>query len=165
MMSLSIAFADGREVELSGEDPQAVSDELGALGYEDLAEEAFDGAKRRASIRVDEGTLPRFAPALDHLRTATPADFESVPGPQHVDDPIAARDACLIRLGASPLTYRLRSWEFGGEDRTFWSYTGTYAEGDRLVDNSGDALTVLSVERQATPIDDGVLVLERERRP
>jgi hypothetical protein len=67
-------------------------------------------------------------------------------------------------LSVSPLRYRLRSWEFAGEDRTFWSYTGVYNDGDRIVAAPGETLTVLKVEQQATPVEDGVLLVERERK-
>lgn len=162
-MSLSIVFEDGGDAELAGDPLRMLADEVGALGFEDLANEVWERAKKHANFQVDEESLPRIARALDHLRNAAPAEFESVPRP-HADDLIAARNECLVRLGISPLTYRLRSWEFGGEDRTFWSYTGSYEKGDRLVDGSGEPMTVLSVELQATPIEDGVLVVERAQR-
>ena len=51
----------------------------------------------------------------------------------------------------------------GGEERTFWSYTGTYEESDRIVEAQANVYDVIRVERQATPLDEGVLLVQSSR--
>jgi hypothetical protein len=75
------------------------------------------------------------------------------------------REGWIVNLGEAPLTYRLRSWQFTWQeqDQTFWSYTGAYVKGDRLVNGVGDAFTVFSVEQEATRMEPGLLLVERWR--
>ena len=63
-----------------------------------------------------------------------------------------------------PWAYRLRSWEFqDGEERTFWSYTGSYEANDRIVEAQSKVYDVVRVERQATPLEHGVLLVQSSR--
>jgi hypothetical protein len=108
-------------------------------------------------VLSEQADLRLAARAFDHLRNAgSGRTGEGI---------ISARDSLLGQLGIAPLTYRMRSWQFNWEeqDQTFWSYTGVYEQGDRLVNGKGEAFTVKTVERQATPYEDGVLVVERMR--
>ena len=166
-MSLSILFpAEHYEIEIEArDDVMALAEELAALGDEESAMQADRGyQKPHAHLEITDVNARSVARALDHLRNQHRVPFEEIetaPSHRHLND---ARDALLTRLGMSPLTYRLRSWEFGGKDETFWSYTGQYEAGDRMVAAPDEVFTVVSVEKPATPVDDGVLVVERLRR-
>ena len=135
-------------IEVSEEDADAIIAEVDALG----ATDAIGGpAPDRRTLTVTNENAAVIVRALDHVRNA---------GHSHraAQD---ARDSLLRYLALSPLGYRLRSWEFGGgEERAFWSYTGTYEETDRIVDGQGRLYEVIRVERQATPLEDGVLLVQ-----
>lgn len=45
----------------------------------------------------------------------------------------------------------------------FWRYTGPYNAGDRLVTGEGSVWRVSEVVREATPVEDGVPVVESWR--
>jgi hypothetical protein len=144
---ITIKLPDGDEYEITNTEEAAdLERELDALGMSD----ALRGNHPiRVQLEVNEGNYERVARALDHLRNAGNAGPET-----H-----AVREAVLARLKISPLTYALRSWEFDGEDLTFWSYTGQYSEADRIV-HRGEVLRVVKVAQQATPARDGVLIVE-----
>ena len=138
-------------IEVTEDDADAVIAELDALG---AAEAIQRPAPDLLTLTVTNDNATVILRALDHLRNA---------GNSHraTQD---ARDSLLRYLALSPLTYKLRSWEFGGgEERAFWSYTGTYEETDRIVDGQGRAYEVIRVERQATPLKDGVLLVQTLR--
>ena len=138
-------------IEVTEDAADAVIAELDALG----AADAVKGpAPDRLTLTVTNENATVILRALDHVRNA---------GNSHraTQD---ARDSLLRYLALSPLTYKLRSWEFGGgEERAFWSYTGTYEESDRIVDGQGRVYEVIRVERQATPLKDGVLLVQTVR--
>ena len=138
-------------IEVTEDAADAVIAELDALG----AADAIQGpAPDRLTLTVTNENATVILRALDHVRNA---------GNSHraTQD---ARDSLLRYLALSPLTYKLRSWEFGGgEERAFWSYTGTYEETDRIVDGQGRVYEVIRVERQATPLKDGVLLVQTVR--
>lgn len=138
-------------IEVTEDAADAVIAELDALGAADAVERS---APDRLTLTVTNENAPVILRALDHVRNA---------GNSHraTQD---ARDSLLRYLALSPLTYKLRSWEFGGgEERAFWSYTGTYEETDRIVDAQGRVYEVIRVERQATPLKDGVLLVQTVR--
>jgi hypothetical protein len=138
-------------IEVTEDDANAVIAELAALGAADAIQRS---APDRLTLTVTDENATVISRALDHVRNA---------GNSHraTQD---ARDSLLRYLALSPLTYKLRSWEFaGGEERAFWSYTGTYEETDRIVDGQGRVYEVIRVERQATPLEDGVLVVQTFR--
>ena len=138
-------------IEVTEDDAEAIAAEVAALGAADAIQgPAPDGL----TLTVTEENATVILRALDHVRNA---------GNSHraTDD---VRDSLLRYLALSPLTYKLRSWEFGGgEERTFWSYTGTYQETDRIVDGQGRVYEVIRVERQATPLEEGVLLVQTSR--
>jgi hypothetical protein len=138
-------------IEVTEDAADAVIAELDALGAADAVERS---APDRLTLTVTNENATVILRALDHVRNA---------GNSHraTQD---ARDSLLRYLALSPLTYKLRSWEFGGgEERAFWSYTGTYEETDRIVDAQGRVYEVIRVERQATPLKDGVLLVQTVR--
>lgn len=116
---------------------------------------------RFGTIKVTHELAWELSRALDHLSNT---ERGAPTGP--TDKPrqfVAAREALLERLAVAPLTYRLRSWQLGERELTFWSYTGEYRDGDRLVAADGSAWRVTEVARQATPAEDGVLIVEAWR--
>lgn len=138
-------------IEVTEDAADAVIAELDALGAADAVQRS---APDRLTLTVTNENATVILRALDHVRNA---------GNSHraTQD---ARDSLLRYLALSPLTYKLRSWEFGGgEERAFWSYTGTYEESDRIVDGQGRVYEVIRVERQATPLKDGVLLVQTVR--
>ncbi len=138
-------------IEVTEDAADAVIAELDALGAGDAIQRS---APDRLTLTVTNENATVILRALDHVRNA---------GNSHraTQD---ARDSLLRYLALSPLAYKLRSWEFGGgEERAFWSYTGTYEETDRIVDGQGRVYEVIRVERQATPLKDGVLLVQTVR--
>ena len=140
-----------RSVELLEDEATAISAEVDALGAGDaIRGSAGDGQ----TLVVDDGNVGVIVRALDHVRNAQGAN----PGLDEV------RDSLLRYVALSPLTYRLRSWEFqAGEERTFWSYTGAYGENDRIVIAQASVFDVVRVEREATPLEHGVLLVQSSR--
>ena len=63
------------------------------------------------------------------------------------------------RLGEPPRFYRMRLPEEA--DYVFWSYSGPYREGDRLVYHFGEEYRVIAVAPSEDDIFDEVLVVER----
>ena len=138
-------------IEVTDDAADALIAELDALGARDALRRP---APDRLTLTVTNENATLVLRALDHVRNAG----NSYRATQD------ARDSLLRYLALSPLTYKLRSWEFGGgEERAFWSYTGTYEEADRIVDGQGRVYEVIRVERQATPIEDGVLLVQTVR--
>ena len=140
-----------RTIEVTEDEATAITAEVEALG----ALDAIRGSAPDSQIlEVDDDNVSVIVRALDHVRNAH--------GSHRGTD--EARDSLLRYVAHSPLTYRLRSWEFpGGEERTFWSYTGTYEESDRIVEAQANVYDVIRVERQATPLDEGVLLVQSSR--
>ena len=140
-----------RSVEISEDEATAINAEVDALGVGDaIRESAGDGQ----TLVVDDGNVGVIVRALDHVRNGLGAS----PGTDE------ARDSLLRYVALSPLTYRLRSWEFqAGEERTFWSYTGAYEENDRIVVSQSSVFDVVRVEREATPLEHGVLLVQSSR--
>ena len=140
-----------RTVQLSEDESEAISAEVDALG----AGDAVHGSEPDDRILVvDDGNVGVIVRALDHVRNAQGAN-------SGVDE---ARDSLLRYVALSPLTYRLRSWEFqAGEERTFWSYTGAYEAHDRIVAAQSNVFDVVRVEREATPLEHGVLLVQSRR--
>jgi len=140
-----------RTINVSDHEASAISAEVDALG----ASDAIRGAPPDGQIlEVTEGNVAVISRALDHVRNAGGSDGA-------IEE---ARDSLLRYVGFSPLTYKLRSWEFqGGEERTFWSYTGTYEENDRLVEAQAKVYEVVRVERPATPLEHGILLVQSSR--
>ncbi len=159
---LTITFEDGREYGIpAGDDIAAVHRELELLDATDLADRIKG---RHGDLRIGRGNAPRLVRALDHLRNAHPQQFDDVELNEQHRPLFEARDQLLTRYPTAPLTYRLRSWELDGNDAIFWSYSGPYEEGDRLVTPGGHAWRVLEAVREATKIDNGVLVVESWRQ-
>jgi len=117
-------------------------------------------------IRFLDGLLPRLTKRL--VERAMDAELSEHLGYERGQaPPVGAGNACN---GITPktihttLTYKLQSWEFQrGEERTFWSYTGTYEESDRIVEGQANVYEVIRVERQATPLEHGVLLVQTIR--
>jgi hypothetical protein len=149
---VTILTQDRREFEVTPEEGRALSDELDALGAGDQMVDTREGA----TLVVTSENVRTTARALDHLRNRGDMSREA-------ND---ARDALLRALRIAPIEYRLRSWQFdaGEQDKTFWSYTGTYQPGDRLITGAGEVLEVASVEHEASPLEPGVLAVDRLRR-
>jgi hypothetical protein len=160
---VTLRFPDGQEDRLSA--PDAVNrliHELELIGAQDVGQQlaVCRGSKTGVFMVADENARP-LARALDHLRNLEPemwgAGFtqdEAAEELRHI------RDHLLDRLDPPPLTYHLQSWQFGGKERTFFSYSGQYEKGDRLVAGSDEAFHVVDVRKQATQNDDGVLFVE-----
>lgn len=129
-------------------DVTALSEELYALGAD--AQIVKDSSSPNTQVTNVEGEV--VARALDHLHNQGASS----------KDILAARNNLLKQLHITPRNYRLRSWHLSWEeqDQTFWSYTGPYKKGDRLVNGVGNALRVFSVEHEATGIEPGVLAVE-----
>ena len=140
-----------RTVAVTDDEATAISAEVAALGAVDaIRGSASDGQ----TLEVNDGNVLVIVRALDHVR-----HFH---GSHRATD--EARDSLLRYVALSPLTYSLRSWEFpGGEERTFRSYTGSYEENDRIVEAQANVYDVVRVERQATPLEHGVLLLRSSR--
>jgi hypothetical protein len=149
---VTILTQDRREFEVTPEEGRALSDELDALGAGDQMVDTREGA----TLVVTSENVRTTARALDHLRNRGDMSREAN----------EARDALLRALRIAPIEYRLRSWQFdaGEQDKTFWSYTGTYQPGDRLITGAGEVLEVASVEHEASPLEPGVLAVDRLRR-
>jgi hypothetical protein len=137
-------------LELSAENEvEALGEELRALGANPLIQQGSSSD----IVHLVETDLQMVARALDHLRNrgGTSPEIHS------------ARDRLLMQLQIPPLTYRLRSWQFDwkDQDKAFWSYTGPYAKGDRLVTFGGHEFTVFDVLQEATNTQDGALIVVR----
>ncbi len=148
---MQIDLLGQRMLEVTDEEATAIRAEVDALGAVDaIRGSASDGQ----TLEVNEGNVVVVVRALDHVRNSH--------GSHRATD--EARDSLLRYVALSPLAYRLRSWEFqGGEEHTFWSYTGTYEENDRIVVAQAKAYDVVRVERQATPLEHGVLLVQSSR--
>jgi hypothetical protein len=140
-----------RTIEVTEDEAAAITAEVEALG----AVDAIRGSAPEGQIlEVNDGNAVVILRALDHVRNAH--------GSQRATG--EARDSLLRYAALSPLAYTLRSWEFkGGEERTFWSFTGSYEEGDRIVEGNAKAYEVVRVERPATPLEQGVLLVQSSR--
>jgi hypothetical protein len=106
-------------------------------------EEALESEER--VLDVDDAlALEQLARALDHRRNAagsaigTPDEERSFPR-AHAD----LRDHLIGRLGFRPITYRLSGWDQPPAE--FWSYTGVYSDGDRIVTGDGRAWRAVTV--------------------
>ena len=140
-----------RTIDVTDEEATAIAAEVVALGVNDaIRESPADGA----TLEVSDANATRILRALDHVRNSHGSHAAT-------DD---ARDSLLRYVAPSPMTYQLRSWEFNaGEERTFWSYTGLYDENDRIVDAPATVYEVVRVERQATPLEPGILLVRTSR--
>ena len=149
MLAMFIRYPrDGHSESVNADDMERVVAEIALCGHTDLSSEIFGMVHAvQAEIQITEDTEAIFARALDHLRNL------GAPG----DELIRFRDCLLAQIGLLPLTYRLRSFEFDDEELGFWSYSGAYVEGDRLVRPGAEEYVVVTVGQQATPTDDGVL--------
>ncbi len=170
---LTITFPDGwKSGDVPESDAQLLWAELQAMG---VAPVSFDptypatgGTATGQIVQVTDENSRDLARALDHVRNATGpeslAEFEQMIGRNLAL--LGVRDRLLDQLNFSPLTYRLRSWFLAGEGVTFFSYTGLYEAGDRLVRSGGEdgALRVTEVAKKPTPAKDGVLVVEHWER-
>ena len=138
-------------IDISDDEAQAVTAEIDALG----AAGAIHGpGADDHTLAVTDRNAAVVVRALDHVRNAHRSH-------RATDE---ARESLLRYLALSPLTYKLRSWEFGGdEELTFWSYSGTYEEHDRIVEGQARVYEVIRVERQATPLEHGVLLVQTSR--
>ena len=163
-MTVWLVFEAGGDAELAADDAPAVIRELDALGFRELATAITQRERGLVTEGVPIGpdNARQIARALDHLRNAEPRGEEDPGAHRALHD---ARDRVLMRFPMAPLTYRLRSWELDGKDGMFWSYTGEYGEGDRIVTADGRAWRVTEVVQEATKVDDGVLVIEGWRDP
>ena len=138
-------------IEVTDDEAQAITAELDAL---DAADAIRGPTPDRHTLTVTDRNAAIIVRALDHIRNAHRSH-------RATHD---ARDSLLRYLALSPLTYKLRSWEFSGdEERTFWSYSGTYEENDRIVEGQSRVYEVIRVERQATPLEHGVLLVQSSR--
>jgi hypothetical protein len=148
---MQIDLLGQRTVAVTEDEATAISAEVDALGAADaLRGPAPDGQ----TLEVNDGNVVLIVRALDHVRNSH--------GSHRATD--EARDSLLRYVALSPLAYRLRSWEFeDGEERTFWSYTGEYEENDRIVEAQAKVYDVVRVERQATPLEHGVLLVQSSR--
>jgi hypothetical protein len=148
---MQIDLLGQRTVALTDDEATAISAEVDALGAVDaIRGSAPDGQ----TLVVDDENVVVIVRALDHVRNAH--------GSYTATD--EARDSLLRYAALSPLAYRLRSWEFqDGEERTFWSYTGSYEANDRIVEAQAKVYDVVRVERQATPLEHGVLLVQSSR--
>jgi hypothetical protein len=140
-----------RTIDVTEEEATAIAAEVVALGVRDAIRESPSDC---ATLAVSDANAARVLRALDHVRNSH--------GPRPATDD--ARDSLLRYIAPSPLSYQLRSWEFAaGEERTFWSYTGVYEENDRIVDAPATVYDVVRVERQASPLEHGVLLVRTNR--
>ena len=148
---MQIDLLGQRTIEVTEDEATAISAEVDALGAVDaIRGSAPDGE----TLEVNDGNVVVIVRALDHVRNSH--------GSQQATD--EARDSLLRYVALSPLSYRLRSWEFkGGEERTFWSYSGAYEENDRIVEAQANVYDVVRVERLATPLEHGVLLVQSSR--
>ena len=148
---MQIDLLGQRTVALTDDEATAISSEVGALG----AVDAIRGSAADAqTLVVNDENVVVIVRALDHVRNSH--------GSYVATD--EARDSLLRYAALSPLAYRLRSWEFqDGEERTFWSYTGSYEANDRIVEAQSKVYDVVRVERQATPLEHGVLLVQSSR--
>jgi hypothetical protein len=142
-------------LDLHDGDLDALVGEIKALGLDPVGTFRKDGW-----VELDPADPLVVLRALDHLRNrgATSRGLDS------------ARNSLLVQLSIPPLSYRLRSWHFDWteQDQRFWSYTGPYNVGDRLIVGGGIELRVFSVELEASSCEPGVLVVEQmstEREP
>ena len=148
---MQIDLLGQRTVALTDDEATALSAEVDALG----AVGAIRGsAPDGQTLVVNDENVAVIVRALDHVRNSH--------GSYGATD--EARDSLLRYAALSPLAYRLRSWEFqDGEERTFWSYTGAYEANDRIVEGQSKVYDVVRVERQATPLEHGVLLVQSSR--
>ena len=148
---MQIDLLGQRTIEVTEDEARAISAEVKALGAVDaILGSAPDGPV----LQVNDGNVAVIVRAFDHVRNS----HGSMSGADE------ARDSLLRYVALSPLAYKLRSWEFeGGEERTFWSYTGLYEENDRIVVAQKNVYDVVRVERQATPLEPGVLLVQSSR--
>ena len=148
---MQIDLLGQRTVALTDDEATAISAEVDALGAVDaIRGSAPDGQ----TLVVNDENVVVIVRALDHVRNSH--------GSYSATD--EARDSLLRYAALSPLAYRLRSWEFqDGEERTFWSYTGSYEANDRIVEAQAKVYDVVRVERQATPLEHGVLLVQSSR--
>jgi hypothetical protein len=148
---MQIDLLGQRTIEVTDDAATAIRAEVEALG----AVAAIRGsAPDGQTLEIKDGNVVVIVRALDHVRNSH--------GSHRATD--EARDSLLRYVALSPLTYRLRSWEFpAGEERTFWSYTGAYEENDRIVEAQANVYDVVRVERPATPLEHGVLLVQSSR--
>ena len=148
---MQIDLLGQRTVSVTDDEATAISAEVDALGAVDaIRGSAPDGQ----TLVVNDENVVVIVRALDHVRNSH-GSFVAT------DE---ARDSLLRYAALSPLAYRLRSWEFqDGEERTFWSYTGSYEANDRIVETQSKVYDVVRVERQATPQEHGVLLVQSSR--
>lgn len=152
------------DIAADGDDrDRALAAELRALGWNAggaaLAGRIELAIDNGSTVEIDEAaTLEAMARALDHRRNAardtfgTPAEERDFP-PAHV----ALRDHLIDRLGYRAITYRLRGWDHPPTE--LWSYTGVYANGDRIVTGDGRAWRAANV-KPSSRADEGEIEVE-----
>ena len=146
---MQIDLLGQRTIEVTPDEAEALAAEVDALGVGD----AIDAGDSDV-LKVTSENATTIARALDHLRNSGQTELATE----------GARDSLLRFVAHSPLSYKLRSWEFeGGQERAFWSYTGPYTEQDRIVERQGTAYEVVRVERQANPLEHGILLVQTSR--
>jgi hypothetical protein len=133
--------------------------ELANLGAQAVIDAIPHGHPFPALV-LNEDNAQLVARALDHLNNEEVAEAEM----EARRDLREARDFVLGWANYAPLTYLLRAWFLEGPGQTFFSYTGAYKKDDRLVAAVG-ALRVTDVAKEATPAEEGVLIVEKWRRP
>jgi hypothetical protein len=110
-------------------------DELGKSRFGEPAAELAQQIRRDDVVDVNQVTFAQFWPllrALDHIRNAG----TSSPTTRRL------RDAMV----AGGITYELQLAD--GAKATFFSYSGQYQEGDRLVAAAGAVVTVSHIEER-----------------
>ncbi len=147
---MQIDLLGQRTIAVSDHEATAIAAEVDALGATGAIRETTPDGQ---TLEVIDGNVAVIVRALDHVRNAGGSDGA-------IEE---AGDSLLRYVGFSPLTYKLRSWEFQrGEERTFWSYTGTYEESDRIVEGQANVYEVIRVER-GNPAEHGVLLVQTIR--
>lgn len=146
---MQIDLLGQRTIAVTHDEAEALAAEVDALGVSD----AID-ARNGDVLKVTSENAATIARALDHLRNSGQSESATE----------GARDSLLRFVACSPLSYRLRSWEFeSGQERAFWSYTGPYEQQDRIVERQGSAYEVVRVERQASALEHGILLVQTSR--
>lgn len=155
MGRVTFQFDDGREYRLETSEAKALYNELRAMGRPDDEEiaarirtassgDASEVIPLRGNRREDDATAASLARALDHVVNLQPQNWDD-PRPQFTRDWNDLR-ARLV-TGFTPMTYDVVSWV----DRpgVFFTYTGFYEEGDRVVTRDGRAWIARDVEQPA----------------
>lgn len=152
VMAALVFFSPDVETELGIEDVPVVMAELSVLVRPDWWFDAAGAVARLETARSsgvvvdlrewERPELAAFARALDHIRNAEPAS--DIPEPRPLS---LLRDRVIAYAGLEQRTYDFTVTP-DLDVRQFFSYTGPYDVGDRLVAPHDHGLRLVVVERQ-----------------